>query len=406
MARRLLWLSLAALVSLTLSGACSQKESPGYFRPPGSGGSAGEGGAAGAAGQLPPPSPQPNRCPGQDPIDPSELCGNEVIPVEVKRPNLYFLLDVSGSMEDRIGARLSKLEASKAAILRVAEVHGHRLNYGLATFPSSSAECAPGREVFRTREGDALKCGEFVKGPAYRSFQRVVEDIRSAGGTPLTPTLEAIERKIRALPGTTSLILLTDGAPNCNPDARCDASDCSLSLAQAQVGDIQCSNRTNCCDPRLTGDLVADPGTFCLDSEASVELIEELRTQGIMTYVIGVPGAEIARDLMNALAEAGGAPRSGTTKYFDVRDEKGLDDAFAEIGVEVAQSCSLELENPPKDAVQLNVYLDGVVLPSRSADGWGYREGQVTLLGESCARVQRGEVREIRVVLGCDLVLY
>lgn len=406
MARRLLWTTLAALVSLTLSGACSEKESPGYYRPPGSGGSAGESGAAGAAGQLPLPPRGPSVCPGQEPIDPSQLCGNEVIPVDLKRPNLYFLLDVSGSMEDRIGARLSKLQASKAAILRVAEVHGHRLNYGLATFPSSGDECAPGREIFRTREGDALKCGEFVKGSTYRRFARAVDDIRSAGGTPLTPTLEALKRKIRALPGPTSIVLLTDGAPNCNPDARCDASECSLSLARVQIGDIQCSDRTNCCDPRLTGDVVSDPGTFCLDSRASVELVEELREDGIVTYVIGVPGAEIARDLMNDLAEAGGAPRSGATKYFDVRDEKELDDALAEIGVEVAQSCSLELENPPTEAVQLNVYLDGVVLPSRSQNGWGYRNGKVTLLGESCARVHRGEVQEIRVVLGCDLVLY
>lgn len=406
MARRLLWTSLAALAPLVLSGSCAQKESPGYYQPPGVGGAAGASGAAGAAGQLPPLLPTPGVCPGQEPIDTSELCGNEVIPVEVKRPNLYFLLDVSGSMEEPITRRLTKLEASKSAILRVAEVHGHRLNYGLATFPASSAECAPGREIFRTREGDALKCGEFVKGPTYRDFARVVDDIQSAGGTPLTPTLESIQRQIRALPGTTSLVLLTDGAPNCNPDARCDAAECSLSLGRATIGSIQCSDRTNCCDPRLVGDLVSDPGTFCLDSRASVELVRELQSDGIVTYVVGVPGAEIAHDLMNALAEAGGAPRSASTQYFDVRDEKELDDALAEIGVEVAQSCALELENPPKEAVQLNVYLDGAVLPSRSQNGWGYRNGKVTLLGESCARVQRGEVQEIRVVLGCDLVLY
>src|SRR5690606_17141111 len=137
-ARRLLWTSLAALAPLVLSGSCAQKESPGYYQPPGVGAAAGASGAAGGAGQLPPLRPARGVCPGEEPIAPRDLCGTALIPVEVKRPNPYSLLDGAGRMEDPIARRLPKLEASKSATLRVAQVHGHRLNYGLATFPASS----------------------------------------------------------------------------------------------------------------------------------------------------------------------------------------------------------------------------------------------------------------------------
>lgn len=394
---------------LAVSSSCSEKASPGYFQGLGgersrpSGGSAGAHSTAGARGFVP-GGEDPN-CPSPTPIDPTALCGNEVIPVSVKRPNLYFLLDVSGSMEERIEARLTKLTASKDALKRVVTSQGHRLNYGLAVFPSSGADCAVGREVFRTQEGDPLKCGQFVSGPTFRRFDKALGEIRSGGGTPLSPTLDALDSRLRALSGPTSLVLLTDGAPNCNPDARCSANECSLSLAGAEVDDIRCGPNVNCCDPRLVQDLVSDPGSYCLDRDESIDLIERLRKSDVTTYVVGVPGAEVARDLMNDLAEAGGAAREGSTKYFDVRDDVELDEALASIGALVAQPCALELENPPKDAVELNVYLDGVVLPSLSQNGWGYRDGKVTLLGESCARVERGEVEEIRVVSGCDLVL-
>lgn len=410
MSRRVAWLLFPSLAALVLASSCAEKERPGYFQGQGGSKSDSPGAVAGSASYAGAASgpwgiEDPN-CPSPTPIDPTELCGNEVIPVAVKRPNLYFLLDVSGSMNERIDGRLSKLAASKAALERVVTSQGHRLNYGLATFPSSGAECATGKEVFRTQAGDPLDCGEFVGGPTLRRFTKVLGDIRSAGGTPLSPTLDLLDARLRALAGPTSLILLTDGAPNCNPDARCDASDCSLSLAGVAVGNIRCSSGVNCCDPRLVQDLVSDPGSYCLDRDESVKLVEDLRKSDVTTFVVGVPGAEAARDLMNELAEAGGAAREGATKYFDVRDDVELDEALASIGALVAQPCALELENPPVNAVELNVYLDGVVLPSLSQNGWGYRDGKVTLLGESCARVQRGEVEEIRVVAGCDLVLH
>jgi hypothetical protein len=401
-------------LSLAWLSGCEEKQRPAFVGHPPSSSDAAEGGQAGSAsGPSNPSSGGNDACPEPEPIDTSDLCDDRVIAVTVRKPNLYFLLDVSASMAEPITSRAStsKLEASKKAITRVVQDRGPRLNYGLAAFPSMRGshpeeECNPGREVFEVTPGDPLICGKPQKsGPVLDALTSRLLSLRAGGGTPLSPSLKTLAPDLLSLPGETALIVLTDGAPNCNPEADCKARDCSLSLYGERIGDIECSLSVNCCDEAVVGNSVLDPGTYCFDRDMSVEQVANLHDAGISTFVVGVPGADDFDDLMNDLAEAGGTARNGTTKYFDVRDDDELDTALDEISQAVALPCTLELDDAPDGSTLLNVYLDKVLIKAETPDGWTFEDGKVTLLGESCSLVQGGEVSEITVVSGCGTIL-
>jgi hypothetical protein len=402
-----------ALVASSFA-ACEQRQRPPYVKStPGNGGESGFGGDAQGEAGAGAVSPSKPACDELPPISAPATCENDVSQVAIAKPNLYFLLDISGSMSEPISSSssTSKIAVSKQAILRVVKERGPRLNYGLAAFPVLNAtapdpECAPGRELFSVTPGDPIHCGELQEdGPVLNRVTDVLLDLRSGGGTPLSPSLKSLAPQLLTLKGQTALLVLTDGAPNCNPEAECTASNCSLSAFGEYVGDIQCGPEVNCCDSSVVGDLVLNPGSYCFDADDSVKRVADLKDAGVRTFIVGVPGAGDFRGLMNSLAEAGGTARSGETKYFDVRDHDQLDAALDEISAQVALPCELELDPPPDGSSLLNVYLDRELVRSNSPDGWSFRSGKVTLLGDSCAKVQRGDVAEVAVVSGCGTIL-
>ena len=67
------------------------------------------------------------------------LCGDEVLPTQQDRPNLYFIIDASGSMADPFDGTQNKYDAAVAAIVGVLELIGHRVSYGAARFPLTTA---------------------------------------------------------------------------------------------------------------------------------------------------------------------------------------------------------------------------------------------------------------------------
>ena len=84
-------------------------------------------------------------------------CGNQQIPAISQPPNLYFVVDRSGSMGDLLpGSPYSKYENARIAISVMLRAVGHRVRYGAAVFPAFFNEqgCAPGQEIFATVAGD------------------------------------------------------------------------------------------------------------------------------------------------------------------------------------------------------------------------------------------------------------
>src|ERR1700710_1398712 len=87
----------------------------------------------------------------------SNVCGDQQIPAISDPPNLYFIVDRSGSMADPLpGSAYSKYENARIAISVMLRAVGHRVRYGAAVYPAvvDPNGCAPGAEVFPTSDGD------------------------------------------------------------------------------------------------------------------------------------------------------------------------------------------------------------------------------------------------------------
>lgn len=372
------------------------------------------------------PVPQSDSCEKPPEADTTGICGNDTVRLFEQKPTLYFVLDLSGSMADSVkNGEDRKVDAAKKALINVATEVGHRVRYGLTVFPGEDKDfdlddpdaieqvfgCAAGDEVFSVQEGDPIEClNRKPNGAVLRKFKQTVEALTVRGGTPLSPTLEKLIPSLAGQEGQTAVVLLTDGSPNCNPEAVCKIEDCeanrggySLSLLSGE--NILCDDEFNCCDPAVVGDILDSPAARCVDIDASERALEFLRNAGVDTYVIGVLGGRAFDEDMNRLAIAGGTARTGARAYYDVESLDELSDTVRLIGSELALSCTIELKDRPPQANKLNVYLDGEILPWGDKDGWTLLEQTVSLNGPACDRVRSGDVTEIQLLSGCQTVI-
>lgn len=336
-----------------------------------------------------------------------DYCGQTFLREVDRPPNLYFVVDRSGSMGAPFeGSAYNRYKTALSSITDLLNQIGHRVRYGAAVFPSTAApeSCAAGQQVFPTVRGDPVECATSGRvGPVLRDLTLRLSDIGPDGATPTAATLESILPTLSELEGDTFVVLVTDGAPNCNLEGACSAAECTLNIEMLTVGDRVCDASYNCCDPKNTG---ANAGSYCTDSAASLSAVTALAEAGIMTYVIGMPGADPYAALLDELAAAGGTARGAETDYYAVGDADALREALRDIGTGIAISCSIDLEEPPDDPSRVNVYFDGTVVPGDETDGWVWDgESHIEVRGEACDELRSGEIREARVVFGCDTVV-
>lgn len=321
-----------------------------------------------------------------------EACGCTELSLVTDVPNLYFVLDRSGSMSED-----GKWTTIRGVVANVARKLGPRAAFGITLFPGSSVNgCQAGREVLPTTAG---------MGPAGQDTPLTKQIISSTsvaamGGTPTSETLRGVRSRVTRLPGRTFVVLATDGAPNCNAGASCDVDGCILNIEQ-YAPECKPGTLPNCCDPSLYG-----PGN-CVDGAETEAEVAALHAAGIPTYVVGVPGSAAYADLLGRLAEAGGTARAQDPKYYrvDQTDTLAFDAALASIAAKITASCSLELSEPPADPNLVNVYLDGAAVPLDGADGWSLDGATITLNGPTCVRVLSGQALNLRVIAGCKTVV-
>ncbi len=351
-------------------------------------------------------------------LDAGGLCGNQLIEQVVERPNLYFVLDRSGSMAEAPGdEEETKYGSVRVALREVLREVGHRVRYGAAVFPATDtpAACAAGAEVFETREGDSVAYvlqGEV--GPTLRELLRKLERIEPQGSTPTSATLAELAPTIEGLEGETVVILATDGEPNCGETDDCEPNDCGLVQSGYILSDGSvCSMELNCCD----SEVVENGSEFCIDDVATTENIRELAEAGIRTHVIGLPGSERAASILNAMAIAGGASPENTAGsggsasedqelYYAVAEMESLASVLKKITTSVAIQCTIELETAPPESSMVNVYFDGVVIPADPVNGWDLSsERTLEIKGDACDRLGNGDVYQVQIVAGCPTVV-
>jgi hypothetical protein len=190
----------------------------------------------------------------------------------------------------------------------------------------------------------------------------------------------------------------------------CEADECGFNRDGAVLLDDNqnvhvCDETLNCCDPDQVGDLVRYPRASCADIGESEARLTALNNAGVPVYVVGVLGAADFDDAMNRLAVAGGRPRDGQRAYYDVSSLSELTSTVRSIGVDLTQTCEIELLERPLYANELNVYFDALLVPSDPGDGWTLEEDLVTLHGDACDQVKGGEVEQVRLVSGCQTVV-
>ncbi len=386
MARR----ALALFAAFGVAAACSSKQRPPPFAGLDAGGGSAGQGLIDAGITDGPPSPD------------AALCGNLIIPVVIERPNLYFVLDRSGSMAEQLpGSAYNKYENARIALGNVMRAIGHRVNVGAAVFPGAgdSTGCGTGKQVFVTQPGDPPTWIEQGKdGPVLSALLSTLAGYAPAGGTPTSATLTAITPILTALPGQTNVVLATDGGPNCNLAANCSADQCSLNIEGASVGGAQCTPTFNCCDDQLV------PGgeLYCLDAPATVSAVTTLANAGIKTYVVGMPGSEAYTSVLDSLAIAGLTDRPTDPKFYPVTDSDDLTATLKAIGVKIAISCTVQIDEEPPDPALVNVYFDTKLIPQSSVDGWIWTDPTtIDIVGPACDKLKSGDVIQVQVVAGC-----
>ncbi|MFZ5896019.1 MAG: vWA domain-containing protein [Myxococcota bacterium] len=336
------------------------------------------------------------------------LCGGDAIDAEPVPANLLFVIDRSQSMEAvPAGFTTSKWEAMVSALKQALEGVRGRMGVGLQFFPdpptgSSNAGCA-----LPTSGELTVPVGS--DDPTIQQIEQKLDGSVPTGSTPTADAL-ALARSYfssgagAALEGNKYVLLALDGGPNCNDTLECGADTPAARALCTQTYDKPqlCGESApfNCCSGQPTG---------CLDAERVIAEVERLHAAGITTIVVGIPGSEPYAEVLDALAEKGGAAASTRSpKYFKVDDPKSLSDALGALTLNLIKTCELQLKSAPPDENQVNVYLDGTVVPKSGDDGWELDHSTtpptVRIKGASCAELERVGARSITVEFGCPTI--
>ena len=388
-----LWRAVVGgLVAAVLPLACSGKLDHATAA---ASGAAATGGAAGGSLNL-----------GDAAVPPTGPCGSQTIPALTNPPNISFIVDHSASMGDEFAhTRLSKYENARLALSRVLKAVGHRINYGAAIFPGLDGVtgCEAGTELIKVAPGDAPRYAREGKtGPRLKDLLGRLSIAGVDGGTPVAPTLTKMLDVLGKLEGNTYVVLITDGAPNCNEELSCDASACIPNIEGLTVGGLDCTAPYNCCEPSPSD---PEANRSCVDEDASLQAVRALRDAGIRTYVVGMPGSEPYENLLNAMADVGGTAREGELKYYSVADTEALEQSLKAIAVSLAISCDIPLDYEPPEPDYVNVYFDGDVVPYDPDQGWEWADGHVAVRGKACQDLSSGAVLEVQVLAGCKTVV-
>jgi hypothetical protein len=376
---------IAALVFVTGAvafAACSERERPPY---PVRSGAGGEGGTVFGAG---------GSC-----FD--GACGNQIHAIAFDAPNVYFVFDRSGSMQELVPPDYdSAYVVVRDGVIEMIRSLGPLINVAAAVLPHGNVQAAPcsaGAEVFELTPGDPF--GTTGDDSMISGF-RLATNLTPVGGTPVASTLRALTPTFGDLaagpaPGTFA-VLLTDGGPNCNPLLSCGVEECIPNI------EGECESSENCCAP---GHPMGGPEN-CLDGDEATGAVAAIAALGVPVYVVGIPGSQPYAAILDDMAEAGGtALSSGENKYQRVDDLGDLANVLKYIATENID-CEIALDDPPEEKGNTNVYLDCEVLPLDPDNGWDWvGDAAVRLYGEACARLKGGLVSEVKIATGCTTVL-
>jgi len=331
------------------------------------------------------------------------------------KPDVMILLDKSGSMNDPIpaaqcsgGGACTRMSEMQSAMNTFLSTSGTSARFGLMTFPSPAGECAASAigDIKQPLPPSADPDSDPTLQSLANNVKGSINSTVPGGGTPTGGSLRNLGAYGPLLGEEREdfILLLTDGLPNCNAsnpnDYKVDANACRCTLANPPVS----------CGSTMYSKL------GCLDKDNSVQAITELRAKKIRTIVIGFSsevGSGDGQEVLNAMAEAGGFPRTcpnGTDaecgsnntcdavsklcqkRFFQTGNSQELAAALKKIADEVTVSdpCVYKLESAPSDPKLLAVLVDGNAVATGN-DTWLYSASAgtpiVTFKGALCTQL-------------------
>ncbi|MBN1207558.1 MAG: adventurous gliding motility lipoprotein CglB [Myxococcaceae bacterium] len=365
-----------------------------------------------------------------EPVEPLALAQTtvgDVISAKASKPNMMVLLDTSGSMtlpvdgsdpdcqiagtnpprlcgeqgqpDCDVNVCPTRWTEMRSAMSTFLGTSGAIARLGLTTYPAStgstSTQCAASTSVKipipQVEDSDTAGLQGTANSISDWILSVPVND-GPLGGTPTSLSLKFVGEQpdLQTRDRDDFILLLTDGLPNCNPQAP-NPTTCT------------CTQTTSCGSTALV----------CLDKDASVSAVSELRAQkDIRTIVIGF-GAETASgagpETLNAMAEAGGFARSCTAdadcgagdtcevarqlcrrRFYQAANQDELHAALLEIINRVGDDdpCLLKLDaaQRPSDPSLIVVYVDDEVMEP-GANNWELTSEGVQFVGSTCDRI-------------------
>jgi hypothetical protein len=376
---------------------------------------AGAGGTPGTGGWLPPSGDGAAGWGGTGLADGSagadKSCGASQISATSVPANILLVIDKSGSMKDPLGGT-SRWNAMKMALGAALDKVKGNISFGLEFFPNGPNA----QQVCDVPAGEAAIV--LPIGAGTTTVPQIVQAFdtnQPAGGT---PTAAALARAYdyftagagKALTGDRYVLLATDGGPNCNPSLTCTTATCTLNLDAPQR---TCGPRmadgtaANCCDAKLP-----NGSSNCLDDAATATQIAKLAAAQVKTFVVGIAGTEAYAKSLDQFAVAGGVTNpDAPPSYFAVTESggvAGLTAVFSAITTRLITTCRLQLQSEPPDPMQLNVSVDGTLVPL-GANGWHLDTSTtpptIVLDGALCSKVQVSGASSVQIVYGCPTVI-
>ncbi len=300
-------------------------------------------------------------------------------------PVVMFVIDRSGSMQDR----LSSGKQSRWQILRDA------LD---TTLPPVDDVMMIGGEIFpwRAATGSSPGCAVPLAPdllPAKHNAQALIDLVDSTEPAGATPTAAALSTAgdilLAERTGTTgrSIVLATDGGPNCNDSL--DAGSCRCT--GVMFGKCLGKNNTN----------------QCLDDVRAVSVISWFASHGIPTYVLGIQnvGDDEYTSVLNAMADAGGRPQSGSDHFYPARSQGDVEAALTKIRDQIAQ-CTYLTSSIPDPGGTFTVSIDGQLVPfdASGKEGWSWgneSNGEVLLAGAACQEAEKLGDQAVTATVAC-----
>jgi hypothetical protein len=316
-----------------------------------------------------------------------------------------LLLDKSGSMKERVPcasppcpARIDELRDAMGVFLsesrEISPADPRPLGkFGLTLFPTNT-ECAPADKVqvaFADSDENAALKDRIEEIQDYISKNLHSGSPEVVGGTPTGASLEYLRDYVPEFQNASRknfVLLLTDGLPNCN-DAN-QQNDCpSLQECLCTSSGI-CEPKNNCA-----------ASLNCLDRDGTLEVIQELSRREIKTIVIGfgvgTGGDSLAREVLNAMAKAGGDMRGcggnpNCMAYYPADDKTELVEALRKISEKmVPEACVYELSERPSSPALIAVYVNEKRV-NPGVDTYAYDEARNAIVfaedGELCKRLE------------------